>query len=107
MEAPTTQTRIGLFATGLDTYRNQFDGLRDRLNARREEIAAGIGRKASRSSTPEWQIRPKRRSRPHRRSPGGRPESGRQRRKPAAAPIRKREFSHSATDRSRGHLRPT
>lgn len=39
MEAPTTQTRIGLFATGLDTYRKQFDGLRDRLNACREEIA--------------------------------------------------------------------
>ena len=39
MEAPTTRTRIGLFATGLDTYRKQFDGLRDRLNACREGIA--------------------------------------------------------------------
>ena len=44
MEKTTTRARVGLFATGLDTYWDQFDGLRDHLNAYREEIAAGIGR---------------------------------------------------------------
>lgn len=44
MEKTTTRARVGLFATGLDTYWGQFDGLRDHLNAYREEIAAGIGR---------------------------------------------------------------
>lgn len=42
MEHTTTRARIGLFATGLDTYWNQFEGLRDHLNAYRAEIVAGI-----------------------------------------------------------------
>ena len=41
MEHTTTRARIGLFATGLDTYWNQFEGLRDHLNAYRAEIVAG------------------------------------------------------------------
>ena len=44
MEHTTTRARIGLFATGLDTYWNQFEGLRDHLNAYRAEIVAGIER---------------------------------------------------------------
>lgn len=46
MEKRRTRARIGLFATGLDTYWKQFEGLRENLNAYREEIAAGIGRDA-------------------------------------------------------------
>ena len=43
MGKKTTRARVGLFATGLDTYWNQFEGLHDRLNEYRKEIAAGIG----------------------------------------------------------------
>ena len=44
MEKRTTRVRIGLFATGLNTYWHQFEGLRDLLDSYRREIASGIGR---------------------------------------------------------------
>ncbi len=44
MEKRTTRVRIGLFATGLNTYWHQFEGLRDHLDSYRREIASGIGR---------------------------------------------------------------
>ena len=42
MKKTAIKPRIGLFATGLDTYWNQFEGLRDRLDAYRQRIRAGI-----------------------------------------------------------------
>ncbi|MGM9766617.1 MAG: arabinose isomerase, partial [Candidatus Cryptobacteroides sp.] len=40
-----TKLRVGVFATGLDTYWGQFEGLLDHLNSYREEIVAGIYRR--------------------------------------------------------------
>lgn len=43
MNDTNSKTRIGLFATGLNTYWHQFEGLRGRLEGYRERIAAEIG----------------------------------------------------------------
>lgn len=44
MKQANTRVRIGLFATGLDTYWHQFEGLREHLDGYRAEIASAIGR---------------------------------------------------------------
>lgn len=44
MKQAKTGVRIGLFATGLDTYWRQFGDLRAHLDLYREEIAVAIGR---------------------------------------------------------------